>query len=535
MTNYLIDFVNTATPQDIDTYLTENKCVILHSFNKLNKVYHISADIHPPITAIVESIINDDLTIIKPLTVIPIIPPTSGGDATVSLSDEKDWWKVYSINKIEMSAPTVQLPIYGSNTNVYVVDSGIMINHPEFLGKDIELLYSFTDTFADNTGHGTALSSVIIGETCGLTNASLKVVKIFDSSVPTKQSDLLHAFDAILTNLIQSSKLVSIVNLSWSIPRNQYIEDKILHLINAGAVVVAAAGNSGGAIQDVTPAAMSEVITIGSYGPDFIPSDFSNYSNPENISLTPGHVNSGELDCWAPGEKIWCANIDGTYAFVYGTSVSAAIYSASASYNYSQLVVSTVPTNNIVVDLGHDILARYPVANRDNLLDLSDPKYITSKNVICTYSKMNPNRMNEGHYPSKTVVQVGQYDMMRMCFIDKTSSFEILTNLPSYITVQGNVLFIRPIEEPIDPSGVDSIMILYRIVPNDGTDAFETYIHVVILGSSFNRDALPPDDPLLDIILKAQACDNAVPPGCGAANCGPGSACLTEGKACGCS
>ena len=189
-----------------------------------------------------------------------------------------------------------------------MLDSGIDLTHSEFTGKDISLVYSLTGDFNDTNGHGTGLASLMVGNTCGVTSTSIKVVKIFDDNQPTKQSDFLHALDAILTDMNSNINKFSIINCSWAINKNIYIEDKIKHLINAGALVVASAGNSGKPIEEVTPASMPDVLTIGAYNSDFVPCDFSDYSNPSVVSLTQGQVNTGTLDAWAPGEQIWIAN-----------------------------------------------------------------------------------------------------------------------------------------------------------------------------------------------------------------------------------
>ena len=128
---------------------------------------------------------------------------------------QKNWWKVYSFLDVDLSSTTSNIDIYGSNTNIYVLDSGIDLTHSEFTGKDISLVYSLTGDFNDTNGHGTGLASLMVGNTCGVTSTSIKVVKIFDDAQPTKQSDFLHALDAILTDMNSNiNKFIGIFNKS---------------------------------------------------------------------------------------------------------------------------------------------------------------------------------------------------------------------------------------------------------------------------------------------------------------------------------
>ena len=338
---FIIDFIDTSTQAEVDAYLTEHQCTLIGSFSSFNKVFHVEAALQPPVTDLITEIVSDHIDALKLLTVIPFTQElsTASPDTVIDIHADKDWWKTYSMQNIDFTSNTMTVPRYGLKTNLYMVDSGIDASHPEFIGKDITNVYSVTGEFSDTTGHGTALSSVAIGTTCGLTDASLKIVKIFDKGRPILQSELLYAFDAIIQDMQTSANRVSVINLSWSIAKNPYIESKLAYILAAGGIIVASAGNSGLPIADVTPASMPGVLAIGSYSVNFVPSSFTDYTGA--INQSPGAVNSGQLSSWAPGENIWVATLDGTEAFAGGTSISAAIYSASICYNFSQYLTGT--------------------------------------------------------------------------------------------------------------------------------------------------------------------------------------------------
>ena len=537
MANFLIDFIDTTSDSEITAYLAENNCSLVTMFDKFHRTCHVTALVAPPVTSIVHTIIDDDATPIKLLAEVPFMQIPPSGSSELISSDQKDWWKVYSMRAVDLSAATITVPIFGNNVNVYVMDSGIDATHPEFLNKKIENVYSFTGEYSDTKGHGTALSSLVVGNTCSLTNATLKVVKIFDKNTPTKQSDFLYAFDAVLRDSLMSPNKFSVVNLSWSIARNTYVEKKIEVLIAAGVLVVAASGNSGLPIADVTPAAMPNVLTIGSFGVDFLPSSFSDYSDASAVSVTPMEVNSGALDSWAPGENIWCALVGGAYGYASGTSLSAAIYSAGIAYNCSQRLTET----NDLVGSRRNSDKRVQLNNITNkdrigLLNLTDPKYSTSVNKICTYT-------NEHEYvpagpsilPISTTVEVGKTGGAMMFYPSITASYELLGPLPTYCQMERNALVVAPAlaDSPVLPALYTITEIPYKVNLLDGTSYTNT-VTVVVLAADFSASSVPPDDPVIGYTLLS-GCTGRF--SCTGRNCSNTalSACVTKLKSfCGC-
>lgn len=206
----------------------------------------------------------------------------------------------------------------GEGTIVYMVDSGIYMEHEEFTGKSVQLLYSYDETFTDETGHGTAMSSLVIGNTLGVSpNATLKVVKIpMLQSIPV--SSLLAAFDAILADH-NTTPGVNIVNCSWTIPKSQILDTKITELEHAGLVVVAAAGNSGQAADNFSPVGLNSVLGVGA-------SD----AYDRVISWGVGFSSNWgpEVDITAPGIGVSVASLNGSISTLSGTSLATAIVSA---------------------------------------------------------------------------------------------------------------------------------------------------------------------------------------------------------------
>lgn len=383
---YIIDFDDNLTLAEVEQYLIENNITKLKQFGTFGNVFLIETNNELALNSkILSAVRDDDQSIVLLSTEIELID--RGVATSFDIEDTKNWWKVASINKIDFDVQTHNHMTRGNNSTVYIIDSGITMDHPEFTNVTITLLHSFNDNFIDNKGHGTALASLVVGSTCALSNPGLKVVKLFDNVQPTYQSDMIGALDAVYADYVSNGKKPSVVNMSWSIPKNEYINSKIQTMINDGMFIVAASGNSGQPIGDVTPASIPDVLTIGSFNQNLEPSSFSNYTSGSDISYTASDVNHGALDGWAPGEMIWSANKNGSYGYIAGTSAAAAIASAAFAYNLDTILDDSGYVTDNLRMLHNNKLVYYNniTLSRSGLLDLSDTKYQESVNKMVTY------------------------------------------------------------------------------------------------------------------------------------------------------
>lgn len=364
---FILDFVADTATATIDEYIAENNCTVIQTLSELGLIYLVECDSSPASEPFVE-IIEDDPGGISLL---------SSDTKTFDIENDDHWWKVAVIPELDLGVSTAEIIRVGEGVRVYLLDSGIAADHPEFANKDIALLHSKTGEFSDSTGHGTALASVIVGETCGISEASLKIVKVFQQGQPTLISEILAAMNAVAEDFMLDDTRPAIMNLSWAINKNAYVEAKILSLINKGIIVIGAAGNSGISIDAVTPASMPEIVTVGSFGPNLTPSNFSNYTGPSDTSFTAEETNYGVgLDLFAPGEFIRIAKTDGTYGYTAGTSIAAAIASAT-------LVVNLASYDSTYAELDYSITVMYTRGQFviQNLLAL-DGNFANSPNRI---------------------------------------------------------------------------------------------------------------------------------------------------------
>lgn len=542
MTKYIIDFKDDVSTSDIQLYLDNIGASIVKTFAAFKNAYVVESPIEPTTTDIIEHIINDDDHPVQLLGQIITMDnnalfQNSASERTVqiSTSDNNQWWKVYSMDKVDLEQPSIDLSIGGKGATVYLIDSGIKKDHPEFANADIQDLFSITSDFEDNKGHGTALASVIVGNTCGITDATLKNVKLFDTQVTTKQSDMLAAFDAIFNDFATNTTKLGIVNCSWAIARNEYIESKIQVLIDEGMFVVCAAGNNGTAIENVTPAAMNDTIVLGAYNSDFLPCDFSNYSGSSTISVTTGQSNGGQLTGWAPGQDIWSATLDNNYGNASGTSLSAAIHSAILASQLSHYIIDGEYSNGFFTSKSNK--SRY--FGKKNILDLSADRYSSSPNVISTFFPIigkvywkdlaeTTEKIIINQDQNQTVMLVvSRFFMKYILNPAKVKTAEVLSDLPSGLVLnhrgelRGTVNSIPELDYEIKD-------IQIKVTNIDDTVTDLTFKLIIKAEDAINNSSLPSNDPVLSYQLATvQDC----PPGGGTFPKGdtcdgsPGSSC----------
>ena len=216
--------------------------------------------------------------------------------------------------------------------NLVIVDSGINFDHPEFEDletEDFVALPVFDNNFRDAAGHGTAVTSFACGKNVGL-HRHLKVLncKIFGNQFKPNALELGQALDAIYQRFVADPTVPMVVNCSWTVAKNSYLESKFQELISAGITIVGAAGNTGIDVSYLTPAGMTDVITVAASDSDDCGAGFNNFSVEDFLI----HTNYGDkIDIFAPGVDVVGARYSSGYLKFSGTSASAGFASGASA------------------------------------------------------------------------------------------------------------------------------------------------------------------------------------------------------------
>jgi hypothetical protein len=523
---YIVDFKNSLSNEDITNHISSLNGTIVKTFSQFEKLYVVEF----PEAVALDSNFHTSLALDEnnPIQLLSTTVISNGGldmnslpTVQISTSSQQDWWKNFVLRKPQFDVPSYDIPKLGENNVVYVLDSGIKLDHPEFVGRPVSFIHSFNNNFNDTNGHGTAIASVIAGATCGITEATVKAVKIFENGVATLQSDMLEALNAIYADFLASTNNFAVVNCSWIIDKNPIIENAINALIEDGLYFVCAAGNAGIPIDNVTPASMDRVITIGSYDQDLNPCDFSNYTG--DLSTTANETNTGALDGWSPGKDIYIALLNNGYGYMSGTSISSGIHAAVLAANLS---ISDFETSgNTPVNFTDDNFNyqgptpedhyRFNIElslNRKDLLNLDDTKYVNSANRISSLiHRQNPASTFKLTY--FTIAHSNGFYTSRIFIPNLTSKLEILGDLPNglQVTSGGMLRGVAPVVN--SPTRETVEMIAYDL----DDQSYPFTFHIITLPSNYKVDSNQIDDPEIAIRLQdfVAACSiNGCGPSC---------------------
>jgi subtilisin family serine protease len=331
---YIISFTNNTTQEHVEQYLQTNNITVTEHLINLGHVYVGDTDSVPPPDQLIDFIMENELAQISLMSV----SPTSC--AEIDTANDENWWKLSTINISDFEAQRINHCKNITPVDVYVMDSGINHEHPEFANVDIQNVYSYDGTFNDLTGHGTAVASLIAGNTLSLANVNLKIVKVIGQN-NLYLLDLLRALDAII-GTASASENIAVVNMSWICSKFSFFDAQIEKLFAKNILVVCAAGNNNMDVTFFSPASIDAAICVGAYDQNFRPCDYANYTGA--ISTSPSLSNHGNIDVWAPGDAIKVATLTGEYAVAGGTSLAAAIHTSAVAYALgSYFNLGTVP------------------------------------------------------------------------------------------------------------------------------------------------------------------------------------------------
>ena len=242
----------------------------------------------------------------------------------------------------------------GAGVNVYVLDTGIRMDHQEFGGRATSG-YDFIDKDTDASdcqGHGTHVAGTIGGETVGVAkDVNLISVRVLGCDGTGLSSTIIAGVDWVAFNSVKPA----VANMSLVGSANDAIDYAVINAIGKGVTFVVASGNYSKQAYYFSPARVAAAITVGAI--DVLDQDtwYSNYGVC--------------LDLYAPGTDIYSSTISGTgsYGLMSGTSMAAPhVAGAAALYlaAYPNASPATV-ASKIVSNSTKDVLS-FPFGQADS-------------------------------------------------------------------------------------------------------------------------------------------------------------------------
>lgn len=308
-------------------------------------------------------------------------------------SADGQWARIRIANKFRpFSSEFSTLPVTSvRQPEIIIVDSGINGSHAEFANVTVEDFYKLPrfSTFADETGHGTAITSCAVGANVGLAiNAKVVNCKVFSGTDYPSLLELGAAMDAILARHTADTSIPRVVNMSWNTPKSAYLEAKIDALIQAGMIVVAAAGNDGIDVANLTPAGIANVITVAASDVDDVAAGFNDFAAADSTITT----NAGQyLDFFAPGVLVAVARYNGGYGRASGSSFSAG-FASGAVAQLTALIPTWPQSFTTIIDLLSEDSTK-------GVLLLDPDKFSANQNrVIHLFNGLNTNDLAFDYY-----------------------------------------------------------------------------------------------------------------------------------------
>ncbi|CAG8511848.1 1584_t:CDS:2 [Acaulospora morrowiae] len=200
----------------------------------------------------------------------------------------------------------------GRRVNIFVVDTGININHTDFQGRASWGTTTIKGSSnIDEYGHGTHVAGIIAGRKYGVAKASRVIaVKALGKTGSGSWSDVIAGLSWVGEQHKIGTRKSSIVNLSLTGKYFPPANAAVKALTEIGVHVIVAAGNYFGANSCFfSPASAPEAITVGATNINDTIAKFSNVGPC--------------VDLFAPGQNVTSTWLDNNVKMMSGTSMAS--------------------------------------------------------------------------------------------------------------------------------------------------------------------------------------------------------------------
>ena len=206
----------------------------------------------------------------------------------------------------------------GGNVTVYVVDTGINIDHLDFEGRARwGATIPLGDEDKDGNGHGSHCAGTIAGRRYGVAKkADVVAVKVLRSNGSGTMSDVIKGVEYVGEKHSEEMRLAksrnergraTVANMSLGGGRSRTLDRVVDAVVDAGVHFAVAAGNDNRDACDYSPAAAKKAVTVGASTITDERAYFSNYGKCVDIFAPGKDITS----TWI-GSKVATNTISGT-------------------------------------------------------------------------------------------------------------------------------------------------------------------------------------------------------------------------------
>jgi len=193
----------------------------------------------------------------------------------------------------------VKWPLSQQTVVVAVIDTGIDLEHPQFLNSISEQAADLTKPnqigksfVQDQSGHGTHVAGIVKKIADQATILPIKVFQ-FGPNAPVKPQSgsigtaLIETVAYAIQYAIDQKAKVINMSLAWPTSIQSDALNRALDRAEQEQVLIVASAGNDGTSAPVYPCAFATVVCVGAHGPDGAISHFSNYGNMVNV-FAPG-------------------------------------------------------------------------------------------------------------------------------------------------------------------------------------------------------------------------------------------------------
>jgi aqualysin 1 len=207
----------------------------------------------------------------------------------------------------------------GRGVKVYVIDTGVLLSHPEFEGRAVK---GYGNNNIENcNGHGTHVAGVVGSRTYGVAKeATIVSVRVFGCNKPSSVPEAVRGINWVVRDHDAGSPAVAVISLGTG--GSGPLDAAVLSMYEDGITVVVAAGNQGSDACGFSPGHLPEVLTVGAIGKTDSRDEATNYGPC--------------IDVFAPGQRIE-STWNNAYSFLMSGTSSAAPHVAGAAALYLEV------------------------------------------------------------------------------------------------------------------------------------------------------------------------------------------------------
>jgi len=194
----------------------------------------------------------------------------------------------------------------GYGVDVYVIDTGVLVTHPDFGGRAANGVNYAGGGNTDQNGHGTHCAGTVGGTSSGIAkHASIVGVKVLGADGSGSLSNVIAGVTWVAN---RNTNRRQVGSMSLGSTYNAAVNNAVASAVSYGITMVVAAGNSNANACNYSPASTASAICVGSSTWTDTRSSFSNFGNCVHI--------------FAPGSDIDSAYLGNTYRTLSGTSMA---------------------------------------------------------------------------------------------------------------------------------------------------------------------------------------------------------------------